>query len=140
MWSYLAGCLIFALIGTSYAEDGSASSLLVSALIGAVFWLLLMMCMLGTSYILIPSRSRRAFRQLRSLHSKTDINWSPEGIQLRSAQGSSDLDWRDFIRIVPGRRVILLLQSDNLFNFIPVRAVSEEQAKDLLKAAATRRT
>lgn len=139
VWSYALGGLLFAFIGTLFAEWDSPWVILGGATVGFIFWLFLLTCILAVNYILIPPRSRRAFRQMKTLRSQTEIKWSPERIQLQSAQGSSDLDWRDFARIAQGRDVILLFQSDYLFNFIPKRAVSNEQATDLVKSATARR-
>ena len=138
--SYFLGGLLFAFISTLFAQGDSAWMIMVGAALGFVFWSFLLACILTMNYILTPSRSRRAFRQMKTLKSQTEITWTPERIQLQSAQGSSDFDWRDFERIVQGRDVILLFQSDYLFNFIPKRAVSDEQATDLLETAAARRT
>ena len=138
--SYVLGGLLFAVIGTLFVLEENGWVIVVGAALGFLFWSLLLVAILALNYILIPRRSRHAFRQMKTLQSKTDINWSPERIQLRSAQGSSDFDWRDFVRIAHGRDVILLFQSDYLFNFIPKRAVSEEQATDLVEAATARRS
>jgi hypothetical protein len=138
--SYLLGGLLFSLIGALLVQRDSAWVILVGAASGFMFWSLLLASILTLNYILIPRRSRHAFRQMKTLQSETDINWSPERIQLKSAQGSSDFDWQDFVRIAHGRDVILLFQSDYMFNFIPKRAVSGEQATDLLESATARRT
>ena len=140
IWSYVAGCLLLALIGTLFTEGAGVWPLMIGAVAGLIFWSFLLACILTTNYILLPARSRRAFRQLKALHNLTDINWSSERIRLQSAQGTSDFDWRDFVRLVQGRDVILLFQSDYLFNFIPMRAVSDEQARDLVQLALARRT
>jgi hypothetical protein len=137
--SYAFGGLLFALIGTLFTEWDSGGVVLIGATLGFVFWSVLLACILAMNYFLIAPRSRRAFRQMKALRSHTDVNWSAERVQLQSAQGSSDLDWRDFAHIAQGRDVILLFQSDYMFNFIPKHAVSDEQAIDLVKLAATRR-
>lgn len=137
--SYVLGGLLFAVIGTLFVLEEGSCVTIVGAALGFLFWSLLLVSILALNYILIPRRSRHAFCQMRTLQSETYINWSPQRIQLRSAQGSSDFDWRDFVRIAHGRDVILLFQSDYLFNFIPMRVVSGEQATDLLEAATERR-
>ena len=139
VWSYALGGLVFTSIGTLFTKGNSAWAIMVGATVGFIFWSILLACVLTVNYLLIPSRSDRAFRQMKTLQSQTDINWSPERIQLNSAQGSSDLDWRDFVRITQGREVILLFQSDYLFNFIPKRALSDEQTTDLATSATDRR-
>lgn len=139
VWSYALGGPVFAFIGTLFTEWNSAGVIMVGATLGFIFWSFLLTCILVVNYILIAPRSRRAFRQMKTLQSQTEINWSPERIQLQSAQSNSDLDWRDFVRIAQGRDVILLFQSDYLFNFIPKRALSDEQATDLAKSATARR-
>jgi hypothetical protein len=138
--SYVLGGLIFALIGTLFTQWEDALATITAATLGFLFWSFLLACILAMNYIRIPHRSRRAFRQLKALQSQTQIDWTSERIQLQSAQGSSDFDWRDFVRIVHGRDVILLFQSDDLFNFIPKRAVSDDQASDLVGSATARRT
>ncbi|WP_373369281.1 YcxB family protein [Sphingomonas folli] len=67
------------------------------------------------------------------------VDRSTERVQLKSAQGSSDLDWRDFVRIIQGPEAIMLFQSDYMLNFNPKRAASREQAIDLVECAASRR-
>lgn len=137
--SYALGGLVFALIGTLFTDWDSASLVVTGAMLGFVVWSVLLACILAMNYFLIAPRSRRAYRQMKVLRTQTDVRWSSERVQLESAQGSSDLDWRDFVRITHGRDVILLFQSDYLFNFIPKRAVSDEQATDLVKSATARR-
>ena len=139
VWSYVLGGLVFTLIGALFTEGNSAWAIMVGAIMGFIFWSILLAWILAVNYLLIPPRSGRAFRQMKTLQSQTDINWSPERIQLESAQGSLDLDWRDFVRIIQGREVILLFQSDHLFNFIPKRALSGEQTTDLATSATNRR-
>jgi hypothetical protein len=139
VWGYVAGCLLFAVIGALFTQLESGWPPMIGAGLGIVFWSFVLICIFTMNYILIPARSRRAFRQLKTLQSATDVSWSSKGVQLQSAQGSSDFDWRDFVRIVEGQYVILLFQSDYLFNFIPKRAVSDEQARDLIALANRRR-
>jgi hypothetical protein len=138
--SYVFGGLVFALIFTLFTQWEDVLAIITAATLGLLFWSFLLACILAMNYILIPRRSRRAFRQLKSLQSQTQINWTSERIRFQSAQGNSDFDWRDFVRIVHGRDVILLFQSDYLFNLIPKRAVSDDQASDLVKSATERRT
>lgn len=130
---------MFAFIGTLFTELDSAETILLGATLGLIFWSLLLIGILAVNYALIPNRSRRAFQQMKTLQSQTEISWSPERIQLQSKQGKADFDWRDFIRIAQGQDVTLLFQSDYLFNFIPRRALSDEQVRDLLNLATSRR-
>jgi len=139
VWSYALGGLVFAFIGALFSEWVNAGEIVLGATSGLTFWLLMLTSILTLNYVLIPIRSRRAFKQMKALQNQTDIDWSPERIKLQSKQGSTDLDWRDFIRIAQGKDVILLLQSDFLFNFIPKRALSDEQAADFVNLATSRR-
>ncbi|MFC0146464.1 YcxB family protein [Sphingobium scionense] len=43
------------------------------------------------------------------------------------ARGHSQFSWSDFVKIVKGQDTIILRQSDALMNFIPSRALSQEQ-------------
>jgi hypothetical protein len=90
--SYVLGGLLFAVIGTLFVLEESGWVIMVGAALGFLFWSLLLVSILALNYMLISRRSRHAFRQMKTLQSETYINWSPQRIQLRSAQGSSDFD------------------------------------------------
>lgn len=139
VWSYALGGLVFAFIASLFTEWDGPENILFGATVGLTFWSLLLIGILTINYALIPHRSRRVFQQMKKLASQTEISWSPDSIQLQSEQGSADFDWRDFMQIAQGQDVTLLYQSDYVFNFIPRRALSDKQARDISDLAIARR-
>lgn len=98
---------------------------------GALYWAVLLIGIVGTNHLLLPRRSRRTFNQQKALHQETEVTWDANGIAFRSAQGSTQFVWSDFVRIYEGSGAIIFFQSDTLYNFVPKRALADEQAKDL---------
>ena len=137
---HLAGGVVFSLVGMLFVWDGSVMAIAAGTIGGFGFWSLLLASIHLVNYLLIPARSRRAFAQQKMLHHRVDVDWSDEGVRLMSEPGNSSFDWRDFTRVEQGRDVILLFQSDYLFNFIPRRALSADQADRFIQAAISRRS
>lgn len=99
--------------------------------IGALYWVVLLAAILGTNYLLLPRRSRRTFAQQKALHQETEVAWEEDGITFRSAQGTTRFGWSDFVRIYEGSGAIIFFQSDALYNFVPTRALTDEQMADI---------
>lgn len=139
LFSYLAGGPVFAVIGAMIGRDSGGAALALGIIGGMALWSLILDSILMVNYLLVPARSRRTFAQQKALHHRVELTWSGQGVSLESAQGRSDFDWRDFVRVEQCRDIILLFQSDYLFNFVPPRALSEEQAADFIRSANLRR-
>jgi len=105
---------------------------IVAALVGLVYGFGLLAIILVINFLMLPRRVRRIFAQQKSLHGETHVEWSDAGISFRSAHGHSTLEWSDYVRLVEGRDMILLMQSDALFNFIPKSALTAEQAAGIM--------
>ena len=125
--SYLRGGAICATAGLAVAWFLDLP-LVLTAVVGLAYWILFLSLCLLAAYLRLPGQTRRTFAQQKSLQDNFTIEWSDVGISTTSERGHSQFKWQDFITIVEGRDAILLRQTDMLFNFIPKRAVSDEQA------------
>jgi hypothetical protein len=83
---------------------------------------------------ILPRRSRRLFAQQRALHAEFTIAWDADSFSLEATTGSGRHGWGDFIRAAENREIILLFQSDMLFNMLPKRALSDAQIADIRAA------
>ena len=110
--------------------------LVLTAVVGLAYWFLFLSLCLLAAYLRLPGQTRRTFAQQKSLQDNFTIEWSDVGISTTSERGHSQFKWQDFITIVEGRDAIVLRQSDMLFNFIPKRALSDEQAASIMQHAA----
>jgi hypothetical protein len=138
--SYLAGGVVFSVIGIWFVPEGGGAAVVAGIIGGFAFWSLILASILLMNYLLIPARARRAFAQQKALHHRVEVDWSDEGVGLVSEQGDSNFDWQDFVMVEHGRDVILLFQSEYLFNFIPRRAFPAGEAADFIQRANSRRS
>jgi hypothetical protein len=105
-----------------------ASGLLLGAFLILLCW--------GLSYALMPRRAGRLFRQHRALQKNVSYGWSDTGLTYRGANGSGQIAWEDMHRQAAGKHSFLFYLTENLFHFVPRRALSDSEAKDLEATAA----
>jgi hypothetical protein len=96
----------------------------------------LVLCVWGLCYWLLPRNARRLFRQQRTLHRDFTYGWSEEGIHHRSDRGTGAIAWSDIHRWSEQRHTFLFYMNDRLFHFIPRRLLSDAEARDLSTTAA----
>jgi hypothetical protein len=90
----------------------------------------------GLSYALLPRRAGRLFRQHRALQKEVSYGWSDAGLTYRAANGSGGMPWEDLHRWAEGKHVFLFYLTDNLFHFVPRRALTDSDAEDLRNLTA----
>jgi hypothetical protein len=78
----------------------------------------------------LARRSRRIFAQQKSLHSEVEASWDNDGLELATPSARSRHHWTDFQKWTEGPNVILLYQSDVLFNMLPKRVFSSDADGD----------
>jgi hypothetical protein len=105
--------------------------LMIAAAIGVAYWMLFLTAIFGATYLRLPRQSRTIYAQQKSLHGTMTVEWNDECITFNSVKGQSRFDWDDFTRIDASTDVIVLWQSDVVMNFIPARALTEDQVMDL---------
>ena len=131
----LVGGLLGAIAGLAIAWFLDLS-MVVMAVIGFASWLLFLSLVLLAAYLRLPGQARRTFAQQKSLQGEVAVKWSDAGISMTSDRGHAHFKWEAFVEIVEDRDAILLRQTDMLFNFIPKRALSNEQAASIMRHAA----
>lgn len=87
-------------------------------------------------YVFVPWNARRNYRQQKSLHRPTRIEWSQDGFTTLRKEGRWTTPWADFLRVIMHKDMVLLYLAPNLFHVIPTRALSEEELSHLKEHAA----
>jgi hypothetical protein len=106
----------------------AGAGLLLGPLFFLVFW--------GLSYVLLPRRARRLFHQHRALKKEVSYGWCDAGLTYRGANGSGQTAWEDLHRHAESKHMFLFYVTDNLFHFVPRRALTDSEAEDLRNLAA----
>lgn len=124
---------VFTVLGAAfgwYTEREIVPTLIVAAGAGLYAALLLSLIM-GITLLLLPRRTRKLFAQQRSIHRRFDYGWSDEGLEASSDLGNIRRGWDEFHgwRRVPS--AFLIYHNTQMFEFLPLRAMTGEQAEDL---------
>lgn len=122
IWLIYAG-LAFLIIDEWDWRSGAASAALGAAVAALVLMLLYRFT--------IPRRSRRIFAQQKSLHDEIEAKWDEAALDLATSSARSRHRWADFLKWTEGQNVILLYQSDAVFNMLPKRAFSPEALTEI---------
>jgi hypothetical protein len=85
-----------------------------------------------SSYLLMPRRAGRLFRQQVAMHKPLGVAWSEDGLVYRSANGAGTYAWGDFHRWRDGRSAILIYHTDQMYYIVPHHAVNDEQRADIV--------
>ncbi|PTS90817.1 hypothetical protein DBR17_00675 [Sphingomonas sp. HMWF008] len=111
--------------------DGNWLLALVTGIVGALAGAMALGVCVGGNFLLLPRRSRRLFRQQRSIHRETAFAWDADGSRWTSDRGDTRTDWCDHHRWREGQSTILLYLNDNFMQFLPKRAFADSQIEDL---------
>ena len=122
-------------VATTWSEANFRATLLAIALIGGAVFAWLAAC-LGLSFLLIPRRCRRLFRQQRTLHRDFDVEWTDDHLVYRSDTATSTIAWPDYYKWLEGSSVFLFYLNEQLHHFVPKRALTVEQITDLRNVAS----
>lgn len=107
------------------------SSIFWEGLAGAFFaWIPPIIIVYTITWFLMPPRARRVFAQQKSFHAEYEIKWDTQTMELKTAKGSYNCPWSDFVRWAESKTTFLIYQSDNVFNFVPKRALAGDEAED----------
>lgn len=87
-------------------------------------------------YLLIPFRSKRLFRQQRSLAHDFTLEWDEDGLAQRWAGGAQRTRWTEYHDWFEDDRVICFGLNEQLYHFAPKRVLAAEQCADLRALAA----
>ena len=104
-------------------------------IVGAVWalgWIGLLLVLL---YLLIPRRSRRMFRQQRSLDREFTFTWTDTGIVFDSENSRSELLWEEYHDWFETSAVFGFGLNERLYHWVPVRTLDPAQIADLRETA-----
>ena len=107
---------VISMLGT---RDKSLVSLASVAAQGFCLWGVLSGLILLGNWLLVPRRANRIYSQQKVLHDTVEITWTTDDITIMSKRGTVTLPWLDFISAHKNAKVLILLQSELMFNFIP---------------------
>lgn len=96
-----------------------------------LFWLAALLLALSFPRLSLPGKAHRIYRNTRWLREEQQVNWSDEGVDLRSAARNSRLKWSDVLRWAESRSLIVIFQPANKMLLLPKRAFSEAQLHEL---------
>ncbi|HEY4252958.1 MAG TPA: YcxB family protein [Roseomonas sp.] len=87
-----------------------------------------------------PAAARRIFRQQKSLQQTVEYAWSDAGLKTRTARSESLVPWTDYWKWRQDATTLLLYHSDRLYQFVPKRALTPEQAADMVAVMERQRS
>jgi asparagine N-glycosylation enzyme membrane subunit Stt3 len=103
-----------------------------------VGWSIWFVLVLLSNCFYLPWRCRKTFAQQKTLHQVTDKVIDEEGLSIVSGYGSARIPWGDFYKWKSNGRLILLYQSNRIFNMIPRRWMASDADYEAFKALLSR--
>jgi hypothetical protein len=86
---------------------------------------------IGVLWLLPKWIMRRQFQQQPGAHGPRTLTLDETGAHWRWSGGSSDVEWKNYIRSAEGKNQVLFYTSPACFNIVPKRAFAGEQLSDL---------
>ncbi len=77
-------------------------------------------------YWLRPYQIKRAYTQHKELSSLFEMDLTDEGYNIKNDYGSGKIPWKDFAKWKSDEKIILLYRTDNMFNMVPKRLLTDE--------------
>lgn len=81
-------------------------------------------------FVFIPMRARKVFRQQKTLHMPVTVTWTDEGYTATAGQHGGTIAWTDYYGWSADATMIILMQSDALFQMLPKRVLSPADLTD----------
>ena len=119
-----------AVLAAVILADDIIEGLIIVAASAAAGFLAGLIC-IAVSYLLLPRRSRRIYRQQRSLRQEQRVAWDDSRLHWEGPGFTMDVPWSDYHRWHESRAEFLLYVNEQMPHFLPRRAMDEDQAADL---------
>jgi len=116
--------------------DGNKEEIGATATGFALLGLLAAFLVCLATYLALPRRTRRLYRQHKTLHHPCTFGWTEAGLSVDTVNGRTLHPWPDFHRRLVGRRTILLFLNDQLFFILPRRLLDDKAVEDIESLAA----
>ncbi|GEM_PF-1009575 len=104
-----------------YREVGVAPGTLAGGFLGGLVGFV------GYFALFLKFKCKKIYRQQRNLQLPYEFSWDSSGIEMKNEMGKGRIEWSDFVKFKESKKVILLYQSDALFNIVPKTAFENEQ-------------
>ncbi|MEA3038234.1 MAG: hypothetical protein QOE79_747 [Sphingomonadales bacterium] len=134
----LAICLVcgalFAGISWFYGDD--LDDVAIGFGEGFAYGVVLFVLVWAGSYLVLPWRIRRLFRQHRVREGDYRWRWGPEGISLATPNGEMRYAWSELHRVVEGRHTFLLFFNDRQYLGLPTAALDPAQIESFRAESA----
>lgn len=85
--------------------------------------------------VLPPHQARFMYKRQKTLQQPLTYEWSEDGLTAIGATGHWTIAWRDYHRFLSNERILLFYQGPNIFQMLPMRALSNEQLNDIKHCA-----
>lgn len=107
----------------------------ILAVLAWIAWVAIIAAIMGIRFLLIGKATQRIFSQQKLLQEESVLTWSETNYRVDTKNSWVDLPWNYYVKVVDAKHVILLYQSDVLFNFIPKSVLTPEQRADIVRLA-----
>lgn len=124
-WVIVSFAILLALLFALNAISGRSQNLAI------VLALALPAALALIHLVMTPMMARRHFRQSKALHDDIEVSWDEEGIAMRGRHGHGRYAYDEFHRWSESANLLLLYQSEMLYNIVPKRALGPEKLADL---------
>ncbi|WP_444884560.1 YcxB family protein [Microbulbifer sp. PSTR4-B] len=87
----------------------------------------------GYYLVYLRYKCNKIYRQQKSLNLPAQFEWDREGISAINERGVVKIKWSDYVKWRESKRIIMLYQSDLIFNIIPKSSFENtDQENDFL--------
>lgn len=114
----------FVLLGFVAKPSWEQAKVLLPFLAIVVLWI-------GVLWFLPAWSMRRQFLRQPGAHGPRTLTVDEAGVHWKWNGGSSDVEWKNYIRFVDGKKQILFYTSPACFNIVPKRALGAEELGSL---------
>ncbi len=121
--------LAFAIFGVLTDHTGKAFSNFAPLFVVIMMWALLL-------YFWPKLAARTQFRKQPAVQGMRTVSIGASGIQSNWNDGSANVEWKNYVRLVESPTEFLLYTSPGCFGILPKRAFSVEQANEFRALAA----
>ncbi|WP_417584557.1 YcxB family protein [Pelagibacterium sp.] len=82
-------------------------------------------------FIALPYRAKKVFAQQKTLHAPIAASWSEDGFTANTSSMGGTIAWNQYFGWSEDQAVFLIMQSQQLFQMLPKRAMTNQQIEDL---------
>ncbi len=130
IWLTLIIIAIIWLYGTGQGA-GAGRTMATMAEVASVVLASITLMFLIAYFIIVPRRARRSFRQNHMLREEMLLTFDDEALHSVQASAKGHRQWTTFLAWAEDRTTLLLLSTDQLFFFLPKRALTTDDLVDV---------